>query len=202
MDLFWPVIGCLVARIRVGIPEAAGEGGLAKLRGGRYSCGMVSNPLEAVRRVQPARIRVYTDQEGNRERRVLSALPFRRDRALAPIRPGVSRLLAMLALAFAAVLVIQDLTTGFLESPAHQVIPAAPLAIIAVAHLVHQAIKHPSLLETLKAIALAAAFLLWAPYQLSPTFPHVAVFNDLAIGLFVVDVVLVIVGKAAHTDCL
>ena len=113
---------------------------------------------------------------------------------------GVSRLLAMLALALAAILVILDFTTGFLESPAHQVISAAPLAMIAVAHLVHQAIKHPSLLETLKAMVLAAAFLLWAAYQLLPGFPHVAVFNDLAIGLFVVDVVLVIVGKAGDTD--
>ena len=111
-------------------------------------------------------------------------------------------MLAVLALAFAAVLVVLDFSTGFLESPAHQVISGAPLAIIAVAYLVHQAIKHPSLLETLKAILLACAFLLWAAYQLSPRFPHIAVFNDLAIGLFVVDMVLVIGGEATDSDCL
>ena len=105
----------------------------------------------------------------------------------------------MLALAFVAVLVILDFTTGFLESPTHQVISATPLAIIAVAYLVHQAIKHPSLLESLKAILLACAFLLWAAYQLAPAFPRIAVFNDLAIGLFVVDMVLVIGGSSDDT---
>ena len=106
----------------------------------------------------------------------------------------------MLAIALVAVLVILDFTTGFLESRAHRVISAAPLATIAVAYLVHQAIKHPSLLETLKAIVLACGFLLWGAYQLAPAFPHIAVFNDLAIGLFVVDVVLVIGGGSDDTQ--
>jgi hypothetical protein len=77
---------------------------------------------------------------------------------------------------------------------AHNYLGAFPLAMIAVAYLVYQAIHRPPLKEVLKALMLAVAFLLWAANQLWPELPAATLFNDLAIALFVLDVFLVIAG--------
>jgi hypothetical protein len=52
---------------------------------------------------------------------------------------------------------------------------------------------------------LAAAFLLWAANQFWPDSTPATLFNDLAIGLFVLDVFLVVIGwpatsAAEHRD--
>ncbi len=49
-------------------------------------------------------------------------------------------------------------------------------------------------MELAKAILLAAAFLFWAANQFWPNLPQATLFNDIAIGLFVFDVFLVIAG--------
>jgi hypothetical protein len=52
-----------------------------------------------------------------------------------------------------------------------------------------------------KAILLAVAFLFWAANQFWPNLPQAGLFNDIAIGLFVLDLFLVIAGwPAASTD--
>ena len=100
-------------------------------------------------------------------------------------------IVALLALGAAAVLLVMDFTAGFLSSGAHAVLSAAPLALIAVAYLAYQSLRRQTLLQGLKVLLLAAAFLLWAAYQLFPNLPKAVVFNDLAIGLFVLDVTLI-----------
>ena len=71
---------------------------------------------------------------------------------------------------------------------------AFPLALIAVAYLFYQAVRRPPPAELLKAVLLAAAFLLWAANQFWPNLPQATLFNDLAIALFVLDVFLVMAG--------
>jgi len=66
--------------------------------------------------------------------------------------------------------------------------------MIAVAYLVYQIAHRPAPMELLKAILLAAAFLFWAANQFWPNLPQAMLFNDIAIGLFVFDIFLVIVG--------
>jgi hypothetical protein len=77
---------------------------------------------------------------------------------------------------------------------AHDLLGAFPLAMIAVAYLVYQGIHRPNRKEWIKAVMLAIAFLFWAANQYRPDLPQATLFNDIAIGLFVLDVFLVIVG--------
>lgn len=79
---------------------------------------------------------------------------------------------------------------------AHDVLGALPLALIAATYLVYQATRRPNGAELLKALLLAAAFLFWAANQFWPDAPAATLFNDLAIGLFVFDIFLVIVGRS------
>jgi hypothetical protein len=45
-----------------------------------------------------------------------------------------------------------------------------------------------------KSVLLAAAFLFWAANQFWPNLPQATLFNDIAIGLFVLDLFLVMTG--------
>jgi hypothetical protein len=80
---------------------------------------------------------------------------------------------------------------------AHDFLAEFPLAMIAVTYLVYQSAHRPPVREWVKAILLAAAFLLWAANQLWPNWQKATLFNDMAIGLFVLDVFLVIIGWPA-----
>jgi hypothetical protein len=111
-----------------------------------------------------------------------------RARRMTPVSLGV------LTLATAALLLVWDATPKLFPPRAHDVLAATPLALIALAYLVYQAVRRAGLLELVKAVLLAVAFLLWAANQLWPELPQALLFNDLAIVLFVLDVFLVIVG--------
>jgi len=50
-----------------------------------------------------------------------------------------------------------------------------------------------------KTLVLVAGFLFWSANQLWPHSPRAPVFNDIAIALFALDVVLVIVGRPPVT---
>jgi hypothetical protein len=52
--------------------------------------------------------------------------------------------------------------------------------------------------ELAKSGALAAAFLFWAANQLWPDLPQATLFNDIAVALFVIDVVLPFLGRGAE----
>jgi hypothetical protein len=69
--------------------------------------------------------------------------------------------------------------------------------MIAITYLVYQSLHRPPWRELVKAILLAAAFVLWAANQLWPTSALATLWNDIAIALFVLDVFLVIVGWPA-----
>jgi hypothetical protein len=82
---------------------------------------------------------------------------------------------------------------------AHEILGALPLALIAVAYLIYQTAHRPARLEVVKATMLAAAFLFWAANQFWPERAQATLFNDIAIGLFVLDVYLVMIGWPASS---
>jgi hypothetical protein len=106
-------------------------------------------------------------------------------------------LLGFVTLASVVVLFAWDAFPQAFPPGAHNVLAAFPLATIALAYLIYQAAHRPAALEVVKAVLLAIAFLFWAANQLWPDLPQATLFNDIAIGLFVLDVFLVMIGWPA-----
>jgi hypothetical protein len=101
---------------------------------------------------------------------------------------------AALTLVTVVALLVWDLAPNVFPVHAHDVLGAVPLALIALSFLIYQAPRRLNRLEVVKTTALVAAFLFWAANQFLPNSPHATLFNDVAIALFVLDVVLSIVG--------
>lgn len=97
-------------------------------------------------------------------------------------------------MATVAPLLVRDIYPHLFPGHAHDLLGALPLTLIAIAYLTYQGVRSPNRLELAKALLLAAAFLFWAANQLLSDLPQATLFNDIAIGLFVLDVFLVIVG--------
>jgi hypothetical protein len=102
--------------------------------------------------------------------------------------------LGVVTLAAVALLLVQDFLPGLSPAGSHRSLAAFALATIAVAYLIYELAHRPVPLELVKAVLLAAAFLFWAANQFWPNVPQAALFNDVAIALFVFDVFLVIAG--------
>lgn len=111
-----------------------------------------------------------------------------------------AEILGGLTLLAAAGLLLQDAIPGLFEAKSHNTLSAFALAAIAVAYLVHRCARRREPGELLKATLLAAAFLFWAANQFWPSLPQATLFNDLAVGLFVLDVFLVIVGWPSRSN--
>jgi hypothetical protein len=103
----------------------------------------------------------------------------------------------IISLASVAVLFVWDALPRIFPTGAHNVLGAFPLAAIAVAYLLYQSAHRPARMEVVKAVLLAIAFLFWAANQLWPDLPQAMLFNDIAIGLFVLDIFLVMIGWPA-----
>jgi hypothetical protein len=103
-------------------------------------------------------------------------------------------ILGVVSLVSVVILLVWDAVPKLFPARAHDVLGAFPLAMIAFAYLAYQAAHRPSSKEVLKAVLLAIAFLFWAANQLWPEIPQSTLFNDIAIGLFVLDVFLVMIG--------
>jgi hypothetical protein len=106
-------------------------------------------------------------------------------------------ILGVVTLAGVGVLIVWDIVPGIFPAKAHDLLAAFPLAMIACAYLVYQLAHRPPRAEFVKAILLAAAFFFWAANQFWPALPQAALFNDIAIALFVLDVFLVMIGWPA-----
>ena len=102
--------------------------------------------------------------------------------------------LGVLTLAAVAVLFVWDGFPWLFPSGSHDLLAAFSLAMIALAYLVYQWAHRPAPLELVKAVLLAVAFLFWAANQYWSKLPQAVFFNDIAIGLFILDVFLVIAG--------
>ncbi len=109
--------------------------------------------------------------------------------------------LGLVALGVVIVLFLWDAFPALFPIRSHDFLGAFPLATIALAYLVYQSARRPAIREWVKAILLAVAFFFWAANQLLPESREAVLFNDIAIGLFVLDVFLVIIGwPAASPD--
>ena len=106
----------------------------------------------------------------------------------------VPLVLGIVTLAGVVLLFVEDAAPRLLPAGSHEVLAAFSLAMIACAYMVFQLAHHRPLAELVKTILLAAAFLFWAANQLWPSLPQASLFNDIAIGLFVLDVFFVITG--------
>ena len=110
---------------------------------------------------------------------------------------SVPFVLCLITLTSVLVLLVWDALPRIFPTRAHSVLGALPLALIALAYLAYQAVRRPNVQELTKAILLSIAFLLWAANQFWPDKPYATLLNDMAIGLFVLDVALVIMGRPA-----
>jgi hypothetical protein len=120
---------------------------------------------------------------------------------LDPSRRILPVILGVVTLASVVVLFVWDAVPRLFPAGSHDFLAAFSLAMIAVAYLVYQAAHRPAPAEFAKAIMLAAAFIFWAANQFWPNLPQATLFNDIAIGLFVFDVFLVVIGwPAASPD--
>ena len=106
----------------------------------------------------------------------------------------VAAALGTVTLASVAALLAWDAFPRLFPSGSHEVLAAFSLAMIALAYLVYQIAHRPPAMEFVKAVMLAVAFLFWSANQFWPNLPQAALFNDIAIALFVLDVFLVIAG--------
>jgi hypothetical protein len=108
-------------------------------------------------------------------------------------RRAVPVTLGLVTLMAVGVLLAWDVSAASFPAGAHDFLAAFPLAVIAVAYLIHQAVHRPAPLEIFKAVLLASAFLFWAANQLWPESPRAPLLNDFAIGLFVLDIFLTMI---------
>lgn len=106
-------------------------------------------------------------------------------------------ILGALTLAGVILLLATDAFPALASTGSHNALAALTLGMIALAYLVYQSAHRPPFREWIKAVLLALAFLFWAANQVWPDPRMATAFNDLAIGLFVLDVVLVMVGWPA-----
>ena len=111
-----------------------------------------------------------------------------RTHRLLPLMLGAITLVGVVAL------LVWDVRPALFPPQAHDFLGAFPLALIAIAYLVYQVVRRTRPAEMVKAVLLAAAFLLWAANQFWPNARLATLFNDLAIALFVLDVFLVMAG--------
>ena len=112
---------------------------------------------------------------------------------MAPVFLGAITLISVV------VLLLWDGVPAVFPARAHDLLGALPLALIAVAYLAYQTIRQPGKAELFKAVLLSIAFLSWAANQFWSRTAYATLFNDVAIGLFVLDVFLVIVGWPANS---
>jgi hypothetical protein len=115
-------------------------------------------------------------------------------------RKVVPLVLGIVTLAGVALLFVEDARPRLFPAGSHDVLAAFSLAMIALAYMVFQLAHRRPLAELVKTILLAAAFLFWAANQFWPNLPQASLYNDIAIGLFVLDVFFVIVGWPAGSN--
>ena len=109
-------------------------------------------------------------------------------------RRSLPIVLCVATLVSVAVLV-WDVLPALFPAKAHDFLTALPLAMIACACLVDEAVRRPLQSERVKAVLLACAFLFWSANQLWPTLRRDILFSDIAIALFVFDVFLAMIGR-------
>lgn len=107
----------------------------------------------------------------------------------------VTVLLVLTALGTSIALFVLDSSASFRDSHSREILSSIPLIAIALACLAFHATRKPRPLDLLKRVLLSAAFLSWAATQLAPNAEWAPVATDIAIGLFVLDLALLLWGE-------
>ena len=108
----------------------------------------------------------------------------------------VVAVLAVITVASVDVLLAQDGVPHWFPAHAHELLAALPLRLAALALLVNHMVRRAALRELPKTLVLVGGFLFWSANQLWPRSSRAPIFNDIAIALFALDVVLVILGRS------
>lgn len=108
-------------------------------------------------------------------------------------RRAIPVVLGGITLMGVVLLFVWNFSPAYFPAGAHDFLAAFPLAMIALAYLIYKAVHRPAPQEIVKAALLASAFLFWAANQLWPGSPRATLFNDIAIGLFVLDIFLTMI---------
>lgn len=111
-----------------------------------------------------------------------------------------ARFLGVAALAGSAALLLWHVAPGAFPNRTHEFLASFALGAVALAWLLWQASQKPGSRHLLRAVLLAAAFLFWSANQLWPDIRPATLFNDAAVGLFVLDVYLAMIGWPPGTD--
>lgn len=106
----------------------------------------------------------------------------------------ISFTLAFLALAACIGLLIGNARTGFLPGFSAAGATAAPLLLVGTSFLFVQPVIRPRLLELLKNVLLAAAFLLWGIIQFMPQNAMSMRLGNVVIALYVLDLAWITLG--------
>ncbi len=94
------------------------------------------------------------------------------------------------------VLLVCDVVPGLFPAKVHWAVAPLSLGLTAAAILLFYVAKGASRAEWVKALIVALAFLFWAANQLCADVTIATDLNDVAIALFVLDVVLVLTSRA------
>ena len=100
------------------------------------------------------------------------------------------RILLVLSLVGCVLLLVFDFFPALLPLLTHGPVSALPLLLIGIAYLALQVILRPQLLELLKRVMLASAFILWGIDQLLPMGPVATTIGDIVIVLYIIDLAL------------
>jgi hypothetical protein len=119
--------------------------------------------------------------------------------AFARIRPSLPVIAGAVTLLSVGVLLLDDACPQWFPPDIHDALATLPLVLIAFACLLLQLVRRAPPGEWAKALIVAMAFLFWAANQIWPDRTLRVLFNDVAIGLFVVDAFLVIIGWPANS---
>jgi hypothetical protein len=109
----------------------------------------------------------------------------------------LSRAVAVLSALALVPLLAWDVSPGSFPGRAHDLLGAVPLAIVGLACVLHPLGRRGRTADVVKASVAAAAFFAWAANQYWPDWVRATLFNDVAVALFVVDVVLGVLGWPA-----
>jgi hypothetical protein len=114
------------------------------------------------------------------------------------VQRTLPQVIGALALLSVGALLIYDAAPRLFPANVHDTLATLPLVLTAIAVL-FQAMRHARPVEWAKALILALAFFFWAASQIWVQRETAMLFNDLAVALFVLDVVLVIASRPAAT---
>jgi hypothetical protein len=105
----------------------------------------------------------------------------------------------VLALLSVGALLICDASPAHFPANVHDTLATLPLILAATALVLLQAVRRARLAEWAKATILAVAFLFWGASQIWVDRTIAMLFNDIAVALFVLDVVLAVFGWPSDT---